>query len=109
MSSKFTLIAVNAIFGLGLIAWPLLAIGWVFLYDVPTCSTLDELSRITYGLSICLYPVCYLFGLIISFVLYKKRKPFYLIALAGAIPLLSVFGGIFSLWLVCVYVGCIKC
>ena len=51
--------ALAILFGIGVILWPLLAFGAIFIFDSPIQSRSDELNRYTLAYFIWFYPVTY--------------------------------------------------
>ncbi len=60
------------IFALGLLAWPFLCFGAIFVFDSPIRSRVDELQRYAFLYLTLAYPVLYAFGWFIYRHLRKK-------------------------------------
>lgn len=52
-------VALSVLFGMGLLLWPFLAFGAIFIFDSPIQSREDWLSRVTVAYCIWFYPLTY--------------------------------------------------
>ena len=78
-----------AIFGLGLLAWPMFSYGAIFVFDSPIGSRRDELQRYAFVYLTWGYPVLFALGWFGYQLLRKKRASRPTSLLARALPAIT--------------------
>ncbi len=60
------------VFGLGILPWPFLSMGALFIFDSPIESRIDEIQRYTFLLLTVFYPVLYGAGFLLYWQLRRR-------------------------------------
>jgi hypothetical protein len=79
-------IALAIVFGLGVLAWPMLSFGAIFLFDSPIKNHADELQRYTLAGVTWFYPALYAAAWIAYRMTRRRNVPRLLCDLAWCIP-----------------------
>ncbi|MFM7470840.1 MAG: hypothetical protein LVS60_12350 [Nodosilinea sp. LVE1205-7] len=86
-------------FGLGLLLWPFLSMGALFVFDSPIQSRIDEIQRYTLLLLTVFYPVLYGAGFLLYWLLRKRSIGEGMALFAWLIPALTpAYYVLFFLW-----------
>jgi hypothetical protein len=83
--------ALAVLFGLGLILWPFLSFGAIFLFDSPIQSRSDLVGRYTVAYFIWFYPLTYALTLLLYYVLHRYGVWRLLSCLAWIFPGVAYF------------------
>ncbi|MBU6229188.1 MAG: hypothetical protein KGQ93_05795 [Cyanobacteria bacterium REEB459] len=88
------------VFGLGLLLWPFLSMGALFIFDSPIESRVDEIQRYTFLYLTVFYPALYGAGSILYWLLRRRLRGAGGAALfAWLIPALTpIYYVVFFLW-----------
>jgi hypothetical protein len=84
-------IGLAVLFGLGLILWPFMSFGAIFMFDSPIQSRSDELGRYTVAYFIWGYPVTYVITLVTYYLLRKFGVPRVVSCVVWGLPVAIFF------------------
>ena len=84
-------IVLAALFGLGLILWPFMSFGAIFMFDSPIQSRSDEAGRYTVAFFIWGYPVTYVITLVAYYLLRRFGIGRVVSCLAWGLPVAIYF------------------
>jgi len=84
-------ITLAGLFGVGLVLWPLLAFGAIFIFDSPLQNRSDEVSRYTVAYFIWFYPVTYAAAFLLYYTLRRCGVWRWLSCLAWGLPVMVYF------------------
>ena len=83
--------ALAILFGIGVILWPFLSFGAIFMFDSPLQNRSDEVNRYTVAYFIWFYPVTYAATFLLYYILRKCRVWRWLSCLAWGLPVIVYF------------------
>lgn len=88
------------VFGLGLLLWPFLSMGALFIFDAPIEGRVDEIQRYTFLLLTVFYPVLYGAGFLLYWLLRRCSIGGGAALFSWLIPALTpIYYVIFFLWM----------
>lgn len=81
----FVFICLAAFYGLGLLAWPMMSVGAIFIFDNPPITAAYEYI----AFSIWLYPCYWIYGLILGWLSVRRGWHTVFVVLLTSVPMLS--------------------